>query len=174
MGKLLCTAPVLSQPGALGCHPWLWAGVAPHGHASAWSVAASALLPAPLQLKYVCPFFLLEYSRPPSPWGPLDFLSTYLGNDSLSLPPAPRAIIMVTYKSVCVFDLFFFSAQMESHMYSLMWVAFLTQHQNFKVQLHFATKPHPVSLFSTTEDYIKIHPSFLTRDQLDCSSLWPL
>ena len=31
--------------------------------------------------KKVCPFFLLENSRPLSPWGPLDFLSTYLGND---------------------------------------------------------------------------------------------
>ena len=31
----------------------------------------------------VCPFFLLENSRPLSPWGPLDFLSTCLGNDSL-------------------------------------------------------------------------------------------
>ena len=33
--------------------------------------------------KKVCPFFLLENSRPLSPWGPLDFLSTCLGNDSL-------------------------------------------------------------------------------------------
>ena len=31
----------------------------------------------------VCPFFLFENSRPLSPWGPLDFLSTCLGNDSL-------------------------------------------------------------------------------------------
>ncbi|KAB0352887.1 hypothetical protein FD754_017744 [Muntiacus muntjak] len=31
--------------------------------------------------KKVCPFFLLENSRPLSPWGPLDFLSTCLGND---------------------------------------------------------------------------------------------
>ena len=30
-----------------------------------------------------CPFFLLENSRPLSPWGPLDFLSTCLGNDPL-------------------------------------------------------------------------------------------
>ena len=36
--------------------------------------------------KKVCPFFLLESSRPLSPWGPLDFLSTCLGNDSLSFP----------------------------------------------------------------------------------------
>ena len=35
--------------------------------------------------KKVCPFFLLENSRPFSPWGPLDFLSTCLGNDSLKL-----------------------------------------------------------------------------------------
>ena len=33
--------------------------------------------------KKVCPFFLLENSRPLSPWGPLDFLSTCLGNDCL-------------------------------------------------------------------------------------------
>ena len=33
--------------------------------------------------KKVCPFFLLENSRPLSPWGPLD-LSTCLGNDSLT------------------------------------------------------------------------------------------
>ena len=29
----------------------------------------------------VCLFFLFENSRPLSPWGPLDFLSTCLGND---------------------------------------------------------------------------------------------
>ena len=34
--------------------------------------------------KKVCPFFLLENSRRLSSWGPLDFLSTCLGNDSLS------------------------------------------------------------------------------------------
>ena len=34
--------------------------------------------------KRVCPFFLLENSRPLSPWGPLDSLATCLGNDSLS------------------------------------------------------------------------------------------
>ena len=33
--------------------------------------------------KKVCPFFLLENSRPLSPWGPLDSLLTCLGNDSL-------------------------------------------------------------------------------------------
>jgi hypothetical protein len=33
----------------------------------------------------VCPFFLLKNSRPLSPWGPLDFLSTCLGNDSLKM-----------------------------------------------------------------------------------------
>ena len=32
--------------------------------------------------KKVCPFFLLENSRPLSPWGPLDSLSTCLGNDT--------------------------------------------------------------------------------------------
>jgi len=35
--------------------------------------------------KKVCPFFLFENSRPLSPWGPLDSLSTCLGNDSLIL-----------------------------------------------------------------------------------------
>ena len=34
--------------------------------------------------KKVCPFFLLENSRPLSPWGPLDTLSTCLGNDSIT------------------------------------------------------------------------------------------
>ena len=37
--------------------------------------------------KKVCPFFLLENSRPLSPWGPLDFLSICLGIDSLTLIP---------------------------------------------------------------------------------------
>ena len=32
--------------------------------------------------KKACPFFLLENSRPLSPWRPLDSLSTCLGNDS--------------------------------------------------------------------------------------------
>ena len=36
-----------------------------------------------LKKKKVCPFFLLENSRPLFPWGPLDSLSTCLGNDSL-------------------------------------------------------------------------------------------
>ena len=31
----------------------------------------------------LCPSFLLENSRPLSPWGPLNFLETCLGNDSL-------------------------------------------------------------------------------------------
>ena len=35
--------------------------------------------------KKVCPFFLLENSRPLSPWGPLDSLSTCLGNDYLNI-----------------------------------------------------------------------------------------
>ena len=34
--------------------------------------------------KKVCPFFLLENSRPLSPWEPLDSLSTCLGTDSLT------------------------------------------------------------------------------------------
>ena len=32
--------------------------------------------------KKACPFFLLKNSRPLSPWGPLDSLSTCLGTDS--------------------------------------------------------------------------------------------
>ena len=40
--------------------------------------------PSLQRLWKVCPFFLLENFRPLSPWGPLDFLSTCLGNDSLS------------------------------------------------------------------------------------------
>ena len=35
--------------------------------------------------KKVCPFLLLENSRPLSPWGPLDFLSTCLGIHSLTI-----------------------------------------------------------------------------------------
>ena len=35
--------------------------------------------------KKVCLFFLLENSRPLSPWGPLDSLSICLGTDSLSI-----------------------------------------------------------------------------------------
>ena len=34
--------------------------------------------------KKVCPFFLLENSRPLSLWRPLDSLSTCLGNDSIT------------------------------------------------------------------------------------------
>ena len=41
--------------------------------------------------KKVCPFFLLENSRPLSPWGPLDSLSTCLGNDSLMLFGLPSS-----------------------------------------------------------------------------------
>ena len=37
-----------------------------------------------MQRGKICPFFLLENSRPLSPWGPLDFLSICLGNDSLT------------------------------------------------------------------------------------------
>jgi len=44
--------------------------------------------------KKVCPFFLLENSRPLSPWGPLDFLSTCLGNDSLIPPFSFRRIML--------------------------------------------------------------------------------
>ena len=44
--------------------------------------------------KKVCPFFLLENSRPLSPWEPLDSLSTCLGNDSL-LPPFSFRRIML-------------------------------------------------------------------------------
>ena len=43
-GKLLsAAAPALSQPGALVATPDLGRGVAPHGHGSAWSIAADAL-----------------------------------------------------------------------------------------------------------------------------------
>ena len=44
--------------------------------------------------KKVCPFFLLENSRPLSPWGPLDSLSTYLGTDSLIPPFSFRRIML--------------------------------------------------------------------------------
>ena len=44
--------------------------------------------------KKVCPFFLLENSRPLSPWGHLDFLSTCLGNDSLIPPFSFRRIML--------------------------------------------------------------------------------
>ena len=44
--------------------------------------------------KKICPFFLLENSRPLSPWGPLDFLSTCLGNDSLKVM-GPDAMIFI-------------------------------------------------------------------------------
>jgi len=46
------------------------------------------------ETKEVCPFFLLENSRPLSPWGPLDSLSTYLGNDSLIPPFSFRRIML--------------------------------------------------------------------------------
>ena len=41
------------------------------------------LRPRNAEEKDVCPFLLLENSRPLSPWGPPDFLSTCLGVDSL-------------------------------------------------------------------------------------------
>ena len=44
--------------------------------------------------KKVCPFFLLENSRPLSPWGPLDCLSTSLGTDSLIPPFSFRRIML--------------------------------------------------------------------------------
>ena len=44
--------------------------------------------------KKVCPFFLLENSRPLSLWGPLDSLSTCLGNDSLIPPFSFRRIML--------------------------------------------------------------------------------
>ena len=44
--------------------------------------------------KKVCPFFLLENSRSLSPWGPLDSLSTCLGNDSLIPPFSFRRIML--------------------------------------------------------------------------------
>jgi len=42
----------------------------------------------------VCPFFLLENSRPFSPWGPLDTLPTCLGNASLSIGASASASIL--------------------------------------------------------------------------------
>ena len=42
--------------------------------------------------KNVCPFLLLENSRPLSPWGPRDFLSMYLGIDSLTSSEYPGLI----------------------------------------------------------------------------------
>ena len=50
--------------------------------------------------KKVCPFFLLENSRPLSPWGPLDSLSTCLGNDSL-IPPFSFRRIMLPREKGC-------------------------------------------------------------------------
>ena len=44
--------------------------------------------------KKVCPFFLLENSRPLSPWGPLDSLSTCLGTDSFIPPFSFRRIML--------------------------------------------------------------------------------
>ena len=44
--------------------------------------------------KEVCSLFLLEYPRPLSSWGPLDFLPTCLGNDSL-IPLFPFRRIML-------------------------------------------------------------------------------
>ena len=51
--------------------------------------------------KKVCPSFLLENSRPFSPWGPLDFLSTCLGNDSLIPPFSFRRIMLPREKGHC-------------------------------------------------------------------------
>ena len=48
--------------------------------------------------KKVCPFILLENSRPLSPWGPLDFLSTCLGNDSLIPSFSFRRIMLLREK----------------------------------------------------------------------------
>ena len=38
-----------------------------------------------MEKKGGCPLLLLENSRPLSPWGPLDFLSNYLGINSLMI-----------------------------------------------------------------------------------------
>ena len=51
--------------------------------------------------KKLCPFFLLENSRPLSPWGPLDFLSTCLGNYSLIPPFSFRRIMLPREKGHC-------------------------------------------------------------------------
>ena len=48
--------------------------------------------------KKVCPFFLLENSRPLSPWGPLHFLSTCLGNDSQYTPGSFNILRFITVR----------------------------------------------------------------------------
>ena len=68
--------------------------------------------------KKVCPFFLLENSRPLSPWEPLYSLSTCLGTDSLislcvakheftlmSLTPAHKIHSSLAFLLICNFPL---------------------------------------------------------------------
>ena len=89
---------------------------------SIWRSLASCLLPPHFhrlqspgpglqRLWKVCPFFLLENSRPLSPWGPLDFLSTCLGNDSLNWKstlkpcggfPLPGLVLQFQNLSQCI------------------------------------------------------------------------
>ena len=57
--------------------------------------------------KIVCPFFLLENSRPLSPWGSLDFLSICLGNDSLIPPFSFRRIMLPREKASFSFHNYF-------------------------------------------------------------------
>ena len=64
--------------------------------------------------KKVCPLFLLENSRPLSPWGPLDFLSTCLGIDSLTCPlPTPGGFlfcfVLILFLYLFLFFGFFFN-----------------------------------------------------------------
>ena len=54
------------------------------------------------EVKKVCPFFLLENSRPLSPWGPLDSLSTCLGNDSVRYRPWISAYFLLLTFLYCL------------------------------------------------------------------------
>ena len=74
--------------------------------------------------KKVCPFFLLENSRPLSPWGPLDSLSTCLGNDSLTptgdfphpgIKPSSSAFAG-EYFTRCAWEAHLIVGEMEAHL----------------------------------------------------------
>ena len=52
-----------------------------------------------IQTKKVCSFFLLENSRPLSPWGPPDFLSTCLRIDSLIVIIISKTIVSCMVKT---------------------------------------------------------------------------
>ena len=57
--------------------------------------------------KKVCPFFLLEDSRPLSPRGPLDSLSTCLGNDSLTTHDQCGLTDIQNINNIMLFGLYF-------------------------------------------------------------------